>query len=98
MQIVEQLLLRHDSISVQTLNIATWNAHSILEILEYIKNTLDITFQVEYSSRDKNNFDLCFDNGKLSSLLPSFELNRFDPMFGVCMFAVCFMVCKSSFV
>ena len=43
------------------------------KILEYIRNTLAIKFDVEYSYEDKNNFDLCFDNGKLSSLLPSFH-------------------------
>jgi len=77
-QIVEQLLLRHSSISVQTLNIATGRAHSILEILENIRSTLAINFDVEYSSKDNNNFDLCFDNGKLSSVLPSFHFKNLE--------------------
>lgn len=75
-QIVENLLMSRSSKSVQTLNIATGKAHSILEILEYIRNTLAINFDVEYSYEDKNNFDLCFDNSKLSSLLPSFHFKN----------------------
>ena len=72
-EVVERLVTRKVS---GTFNIATGTSVSLLQILEAIRETLGIDFEVVHlPANTERNFDMRYDNSRLSAAIGSFELS-----------------------
>lgn len=70
-RVIERLISRKMS---GTYNVATGASHSLLQILEKIRQTLEIDFEIVHlPANTERNFDMCFDPTKLSAALGEFE-------------------------
>jgi nucleoside-diphosphate-sugar epimerase len=57
-----------------TLNLVTGTSRAILEVAELLRGALGDDFAIEHRAPDGGReFDLCFDNGRFTSVLPTFE-------------------------
>ena len=72
-RVIERLISRKAS---GTYNVATGTSHSLLQILEKIRQTLEIDFEIVHlPANPERNFDMCFDVTKLSAALGDFEFS-----------------------
>lgn len=75
-RVIERLISRKAS---GTYNVATGTSHSLLQILEKIRRTLEIDFEIVHlPANPERNFDMCFDTTKLSAALGEFEFLPLD--------------------
>jgi UDP-glucose 4-epimerase len=78
-KIIEYLM---NNSAVGVINIVTGESYSLLNILNILKNAIEIPWQIEFIEQSQRHFDLTFDNSKLLELTPRLKFINIEEGIG----------------